>query len=68
MSFAKIVPTNNAHPFEWFEVGEFFRFEGDIWVKYNSHGAVNISRGIEENQDFDSDVSCENVDVELKVL
>lgn len=68
MSFAKIVPIGNVHNFDWFEVGEFFRFNNQIWVKYSEHGAVNISSNDDENQHFDSDAMCENIEVELKVL
>lgn len=68
MSFAKFVPVGKIHDFSWFEVGEFFRFNGDIWVKYNDHAAVNISKSDEENQEFFSDAECENIEVELKVL
>ena len=46
----------------------FFRFNGDIWVKYNDHAAVNISDSDEENQEFFSDAECENIEVELKIL
>lgn len=68
MGFAKIAPVGNVHGFDWFEVGEFFRFDGNLWVKYSDHGAVNISGNDDENQEFDSDTMCENIDVELKVL
>ena len=68
MSFAKFAPVGNVHDFGWFEVGEFFRFNGDIWVKYNAPAAVNISNSNEENQEFLSDAECENIEVELKVL
>ena len=68
MGFAKFAPVGNIHDFSWFEVGEFFRFNGDIWVKYNDHAAISISDSNEENQEFLSDAECENVEVELKVL
>ena len=68
MSFAKFAPVGNVHDFSWFEVGEFFFFFCDIWVKYNDHAAVNISNSNEENQEFFSDAECENIEVELKVL
>ena len=68
MSFAKFAPVGNVHDFSWFEVGEFFRFNGDIRVKYNDHAAVNISDSNEENQEFFSDAECENIEVELKIL
>ena len=68
MSFAKFASVGDIHDFRWFEVGEFFRFNGDIWVKYNDHAAVNISDSDEENQEFLSDAECENIEVELKVL
>lgn len=68
MGFAKIAPVGNIHTFDWFEVGEFFRFDGSIWVKYSDHGAVNVSSNDDENQEFSSDAECENIEVELKVL
>lgn len=70
MGFAKIVPVGNVHVFDWFGIGEFFRFQGDIWVKYNSHSAVNISRGLDDDgsQEFCADTECENIDIELKIL
>lgn len=68
MGFAKIAPVDNIHDFSWFGVGEFFRFDGDIWVKYDDRAAVNISNDNGENQEFLSDTECENIEVELKVL
>lgn len=68
MSFAKFAPVGNIHDFCWFGVGEFFRFKGDIWVKYNDHAAVNISNSDKENQEFFPGEECEDIEVELKVL
>ena len=68
MRVAKFAAVGNVHDFSWVEVGEFFRFNGNIWVKYNDHAAVNISDSNEENQEFFSDAECENIEVELKVL
>ena len=67
MAWAKIMPNGKIRPFAHFEVSEFFRFNGDIWVKYDSYNAVNISRD-EPEQAFDQDAECENIDVELKIL
>lgn len=69
MGFAKIAPVGNIHAFSWFEVGEFFRFKGNIWVKYNDHAAVNITNNDNDiEQEFFSDAECENIEVELKIL
>ena len=68
MGFAKIAPIDSIHDFSWFGVGEFFRYDGDIWVKYDDRAAVNISNNNGENQEFLSDTECENIEVELKVL
>ena len=69
MGFAKIAPVGNIHDFSWFEVGEFFRFNGDIWVKYNDHAAVNITNNDDDIElEFFSNAECENIEVELKIL
>ena len=68
MGFAKIMPVGNVHPCEWFEIGEFFRFDGTIWVKYSDRCAININGNDDVNQEFSSDAECENIDVELNVL
>lgn len=68
MGYARVAPVGNIHDFSWFEVGEFFRFNGNIWVKYNDHAAVNITNNDDINQEFSSDAECENIEVELKVL
>lgn len=71
MGFAKIAPVGNIHDFSWFGTGEFFRFNGNIWVKYNSHAAVNITNitnNADIDQEFPADAECENIEVELKVL
>lgn len=68
MAFARIAPTSNVHPFEWFDVGEFFNYNGSIWVKYNSHAAVNILQNTEEDQEFGLDTPCEDIQVELKIV
>ena len=69
MGFAKIAPVGNVQDFSRFEVGEFFRFNGNIWVKYNDHAAVNITNNDDDiEQEFFSDAECDNIEVELKVL
>lgn len=68
MGFARISPVGGKiHKFSWFKIGEFFRFNGSIWVKYSDRCAVNASGDI-EIQEFSSDAECENIEVELKVL
>lgn len=69
MGFAKIVPVGNTRTFDCFEVGEFFRFNSNIWVKYSSHCAVNVSSNDDdESQKFSPDAECEDIEVDLKVL
>lgn len=68
MSFAKITQVNEVHDFSWFGVGEFFRFDGSIWVKYSTYGAVNVSGDDLTEHEFSYDTQCENIEVELKVL
>ena len=44
MGFARISPVGGKiHKFSWFKIGEFFRFNGNIWVKYSDRCAINIS-------------------------
>lgn len=31
MGYARVAPVGNIHDFSWFEVGEFFRFNGVIF-------------------------------------
>lgn len=71
MGFAKIAPANNIYDFKDFKIGEFFRYNEDIWIKTSDMLAVNISRTNDKNfknASFGERYQCENIDVELKVL
>ena len=68
MGFARISPVGGKiYKFSWFKIGEFFRFNGSIWVKYSDRCAINISSN-NDTQEFSLDANCENIEVELKVL
>lgn len=71
MSFAKIAPANNIHAFKDFKIGEFFRYKEDIWIKTSDMVAINISRSNDKNYknaSFGECYSCEDVQVEVKIL
>lgn len=70
MGFAKLTcgDSNDIENFGWFSIGEFFRFHGDIYVKYSYTNAVCVIGNFGGTRKFSLDEKCENIEVELKVI
>jgi hypothetical protein len=70
MGFAKLTCEDNddIKSFGWFSVGEFFRFQGDIYVKSNNTDAVCVIDDSGGTRKFSLDEKCENIEVRLIVL
>lgn len=67
MGFAKLTSSKEFNSFNSFEIGEFFRWNGDIYIKSDASHAINLSReGVPTEFDFPERV--EDVQIELKVL
>lgn len=67
MAFPLWASSKQLDPFNGFEVGEFFRFNDDIFVKSDMDTAINLSQdGIPT--EFSSTEQVEDVQVEIKIL
>lgn len=67
MSFAKLVSSKVFLPFGTFKLGEFFQYEGRIYIKISANDAIDLLKG-EKTTYFDSDQEVEDAKIELKVL
>lgn len=67
MSFAKLVSSKVFLPFGTFKLGEFFQYEGRVYIKISANDAIDILKG-EKTTYFDSDQEVEDAKIELKVL
>lgn len=67
MSFAKLVSSKVFLPFGTFKLGEFFQYEGKVYIKISVNDAIDLLKG-EKTTYFDSDQEVEDAEIELKVL
>lgn len=67
MSFAKLVSSKVFLPFGTFKLGEFFQYEGKVYIKISVNDAIDLLKG-EKTTYFDSDQEVEDAKIELKVL
>lgn len=67
MSFAKLVSSKVFLPFGNFKLGEFFQYEGRVYIKISANDAIDLLKG-EKTTYFDSDQEVEDAEIELKVL
>lgn len=67
MSFAKLVSSKVFLPFGTFKLGEFFQYEGRVYIKISANDAIDLLKG-EKTIYFDSDQEVEDAEIELKVL
>lgn len=67
MSFAKLVSSKVFLPFGTFKLGEFFQYEGRVYIKISVNDAIDLLKG-EKTTYFDSDQEVEDAEIELKVL
>ena len=67
MSFAKLVSSKVFLPFGTFKLGEFFQYEGRVYIKISANDAINLLKG-EKTTYFDSEQEVEDAEIELKVL
>ena len=67
MSYAKLASSKVFLPFGAFKLGEFFQYEGRVYIKISANDAIDILKG-EKTTYFDSDQEVEDAKIELKVL
>ena len=67
MSFAKLVSSKVFLPFGTFKLGEFFQYEGRVYIKISANDAIDLLKG-EKTTYFDSDQEVEDAEIELKIL
>ena len=67
MSFAKLVSSKVFLPFGTFKLGEFFQYEGRVYIKISANDAIGLFKGGKTTY-FDSDQEVEDAEIELKVL
>ena len=67
MSFAKLISSKVFLPFGTFKLGEFFQYEGKVYIKISANDAIDLLKG-EKTTYFDSDQEVEDAEIELKVL
>ena len=67
MSYAKLVSSKVFLPFGTFKLGEFFQYEGRVYIKISANDAIDLLKG-ERTTYFDSDQEVEDAEIELKVL
>lgn len=67
MSFAKLASLKQFKSFGSFQIGEFFQWRGNIYIKINSDHAISL---LQEGKlaDFSFAAPVEDVQIELKVL
>ena len=67
MSYAKLASSKVFLPFGTFKLGEFFQYEGRVYIKISANNAIDLLKG-EETIYFESGQQVEDVEIELKVL
>ena len=67
MSFAKLISSKVFLPFGTFKLGEFFQYEGRVYIKISANDAIDLLKG-EKTTYFDSEQEVEDAEIELKVL
>ena len=67
MSYAKLASSKVFLPFSTFKLGEFFQYEGRVYIKISVNNAIDLLKG-EETTYFESDQQVEDAEIELKVL
>ena len=67
MGFSKLVSSKVFLPFGTFKLGEFFQYEGRVYIKISANDAIDLLKG-EKTTYFDSDQEVEDAEIELKVL
>ena len=67
MGFAKLVSSKVFLPFGTFKLGEFFQYEGKVYIKISANDAIDLLKG-EKTTYFDSEQEVEDAEIELKVL
>ena len=67
MGFAKLVSSKVFLPFGTFKLGEFFQYEGRVYIKISANDAIDLLKG-EKTTYFDSEQEVEDAEIELKVL
>lgn len=67
MGFAKLVSSKVFLPFGTFKLGEFFQYEGKVYIKISVNDAIDLLKG-EKTTYFDSDQEVEDAEIQLKVL
>lgn len=67
MGFAKLISSKVFLPFGTFKLGEFFQYEGRVYIKISANDAIDLLKG-EKTTYFDSDQEVEDAKIELKVL
>lgn len=67
MGFAKLISSKVFLPFGTFKLGEFFQYEGRVYIKISANDAIDLLKG-EKTTYFDSDQEVEDAEIELKVL
>ena len=54
MSYAKLASSKVFLPFGTFKLGEFFQYEGRVYIKISANNAIDLLKG-EETTYFESD-------------
>ena len=67
MSYAKLASSKVFLPFGTFKLGEFFQYEGRVYIKISANNAIDLLKG-EEVTYFESGQQVEDTEIELKVL
>ena len=67
MSYAKLASSKVFLPFGTFKLGEFFQYEGRVYIKISANNAIGLLKG-EETTYFESGQQVEDAEIELKVL
>ena len=67
MSYAKLASSKVFLPFGNFKLGEFFQYEGRVYIKISANNAIDLLKG-EETTYFESGQQVEDAEIELKVL
>lgn len=67
MAFAKLTSSKQFKSFGSFQIGEFFQWRGNIYIKINFNHAISL---LQEGKlmDFGLAEQVEDIQIELKVL
>ena len=67
MAFAKLVYSKQFKSFGSFQIGEFFQWRGNIYIKIKPNHAVSLSQE-GKLMDFGFAEQVEDVQIELRIL